>query len=294
VRSASRLYLLLLLCITAACDTEDRPSLHGYLYFAAGNYIGSFDLSDSSSAAVVNLGDVSIDHLGPFQNDLLITLREYSNGREVSRILRFNVRRSETFTLFPGLDAEFLPADSVIIYDDGLNLLATHRANSYNDETLIDAHGRNARPSVVVLSDAEILYNQLVEDEVLIQRYDSITNTSSPLPALSRLCSLNAAVWLPDRQRLLCRVRRDESGLGNYQLVSLDGQQVSPVGLPADRKFRALGYLHDQGKIVLSEVSRSWGGGQPRNAVWIYDLHAKDVWRIARDQYLGDAVVYRP
>ena len=55
---------LLIIGLIASCDTAERGELHGHLYFAAGSYVGQFDLSDSSSAPVVNLGDVTIDRVG--------------------------------------------------------------------------------------------------------------------------------------------------------------------------------------------------------------------------------------
>ena len=61
-----RLVILLLVGMLTSCGEADHKTLHGHLYFAAGNYIGLFDLRDSSSVAVANLGDVTIDHLGPF------------------------------------------------------------------------------------------------------------------------------------------------------------------------------------------------------------------------------------
>ena len=197
---------LLIIGLIASCDTAERGELHGHLYFAAGSYVGQFDLSDSSSAPVVNLGDVTIDRVGRFiGDDLLLTVREYVNGRETSRILRFNPRRTVSSPLFSGMMAEYLPSSSTVIYDDGSRLLATHRRKAYRDEVIIDVHGHNSMPAVVALSDAEILFTSVNDDDVLIQRYNVETNSSQALHDLSTICVLNGAVWIAESRQLLCR-----------------------------------------------------------------------------------------
>ena len=104
-----RVLLLVVLGLIASCDASDQQAAHGHLYFAAGSYVGLFDLSDGGSAPVANLGDVTIDHISAYESsDLLLTMRDFANKREISRILRFNPRQNTSFPLFPGLQAEFL------------------------------------------------------------------------------------------------------------------------------------------------------------------------------------------
>ncbi len=286
---------LLIVGLIASCDSSDHGALHGHLYFAAGNYVGQFDLRDGSSAPVVNLGDITIDNVSPFiGDDLLLTIREFVNGRETSRILRFNPRRNFSSPLFSGMMAEYLPSSTAVIYDDGSRLIATHRKKAYRDEIVIDVHGHNSRPAVVVLSDAEILFNSAHNDNVLIQRYNVDTDTSQPLHALSKVCVLNGSVWIAESSQLLCRPHAVGTQKPGYLFVLLDGTIEGTLPLDDDKDFRALAFLPDQGIVILTERSNRWGGGQPRHAVWAYDMHTASSYRLARDQYLGNSVVYRP
>ncbi len=290
-----RVASLILLALVSSCDSPGHGRAHGHLYFAAGNYVGQFDLSDGSSLPAANLGDVTIDHLSDFRGgNLLLTLRVFVNGRETSRILSFNLRQGVSFPLFPGFDAEFLPSPKVVIYDDGLKLLATHRKRSYKDETVIDDHGYNSRPTVVVLSESEILFDRVADGDVVIHRYNAEDDTSEALQPLSEQCDLNGAVWISGTDQLLCRKRDVLPQDSSYMLVSLDGVVEETLLLPDDKVLRALVYLPDQRLVVLTERSSSWGGGQPRNSVWIYDMSTAESYLLAKDQYLGKSVVYRP
>jgi hypothetical protein len=290
-----RVASLILLALVSSCDSSGHGSAHGHLYFAAGNYVGQFDLSDGSSQPAANLGDVTIDHLSDFRGgNLLLTLRVFVNGRETSRILSFNLRQGGSFPLFPGFGAEFLPGPKAVIYDDGLKLLATHRDHSYKDETVIDAHGYNSRPTVVVLSESEILFDRVADGDVEILRYNADDDTLQVLQPLSGQCDLNGAVWISDTKQLLCRSPGTSQQDSTYRFVSLDGNVGKTLPLPDDKVLRALVYLPDQQLVVLTERSSSWGGGQPRNAVWVYDMHKAALNLLAKDQYLGKSVVYRP
>lgn len=290
-----RVLLLVILGLVASCDVTEKQAVHGHLYFAAGSYVGLFDLSDGGSAPVANLGDVAIDRISPYEsNDLLLTLRDFANERETSRILRFNPRQNTSFPLFPGLMAEFLPGSRAVVYDDGSRLLATHRRKAFRDEAVIDQHGYNSQPTVVVISGTEILFDYVVDDEVLIQRYDSDDGQSYPLHELSKICRLNAAIWIAGSGQLLCKVVFNSEEPPKYGFVTLQGSATSPLPLPADKNFRALIYLPDQNVIILSELSRSWGGGKQRHAVWVYDMTSSKAHRLAKDQFLGSSVVYRP
>jgi len=290
-----RLTLLVFFGLIASCDVSEEQALRGHLYFAAGSYVGEFDLSDGSSAPVASLGDVTIDHIRAYEdNDLLLTLRDFVNERETSRILRYDPRENASFPLFPGLMAEFLPGPRVVIYDDGASLLATHRTKAFRDEAVIDAHGYNSKPSVVVISDTEILFNSVVNDQVLIQRYDVEHDRSYPLQDLSKICRLNGAISIAGSGKILCKAVFNSGEKARYGFVSLSGTAAIAIPLPDDKNFRALAYLPDQDVIILSESSNSWGGGQQKYAVWVYDMSSSTAYRLAKDQYLGQSVVYRP
>jgi len=295
VTDVLRVVSLVLLGLVSSCDPSDQDQAHGHLYFAAGNYVGQFDLSDGSSLPAANLGDVTIDHLSNLPGgNLLLTLRVFTNGRETSRILRFNLRQGVSFALFPGFMAEFLPGPKAVIYSDGSRLLATRREHSYHDESVIDNHGYNSKPTVVMLSESEILFDRVIDGDVVIHRYDANDDASQALQQLSGVCDLNVAVWIAATDQLLCRKFGVAPQDSSYHLVSLDGVVEATLPLPGDKILRAIAYLPDQRLVVLTERSDSWGGGQLRNAVWIYDMLTAESYVIARDQYLGTAVVYRP
>jgi hypothetical protein len=295
VTDVLRVASLVLLGLVSSCDPSGHDQAHGHLYFAAGNYVGQFDLSDGSSLPAANLGDVTIDHLSNLPGgNLLLTLRVFMNGRETSRILRFNLRQGVSFALFPGFMAEFLPGPKAVIYSDGSRLLATRREHSYHDEFVIDDHGYNSRPTVIMLSESELLFDRVNDGNVVIHRYNADDDTSQALQQLSGVCDLNGAVWIGDTDQLLCRRLGTSPQDSSYVLVSLDGTIEKTLPLPDDKILRALVYLPDQRLVVLTERSNSWGGGQPRNAVWIYDMLTAESYVIAKDQYLGVSVVYRP
>jgi hypothetical protein len=290
-----RVPLLVVLGLIASCDAPDEQVPHGHLYFATGSYVGIFDLSDASSAPVASLGDVTIDHISAYESgDLLLTLRDFVNERETSRILRFKPRQNTSLPLFPGLMAEFLPGSKTVVYDDGSRLLATHRRNAFRDEAVIDEHGYSSKSVVVVISGTEILFNGVVDGEVLIQRYDSDDGRVYPLDELSKICRLNGAIWIAGSDQLLCKMIFDSEEAPKYGFVPLSGATTTALPLPDDKNYRALSYLPDQDLIILSELSNSWGGGQQRHAVWVYDMTASTAYRLAKDQYLGSSVVYRP
>ena len=275
-----RVPLLVVLGFIVSCDAPDRQTPHGHLYFTTGSYVGLFDLSDGSSAPVASLGDVTIDHISAYESgDLLLTLRDFVNERETSRILRFNPRRHTSFPLFPGLMAEFLPGSKTVVYDDGSRLLATHRRKAFRDEAVIDEHGYNSKSAVVVISGTEILFNGAVDGEVLIQRYDTDDGRVYPLHELSKTCRLNGAIWIAGSGQLLCKMIFDSEEAPKYGFVTLSGAATNSLPLPGDKNYRALSYLPDQDLIILSERSNSWGGGQQRHAVWVYDMTASTAYR---------------
>ena len=95
-----RLVALIAIALLSSCDLNNRFPPHGHLYFAAGSYVGQFDLGDGSSSPVSYLGDVTIDHLTAFEGgDLLLTMRVFVNQREASQIVRFKPRREESLSL---------------------------------------------------------------------------------------------------------------------------------------------------------------------------------------------------
>ncbi len=290
-----RLVALVALGLLSSCDLNNRFPTHGHLYFAAGSYVGQFDLSDGSSSPVSHLGDVTIDHLTTFEGgDLLLTMRVYVNQREASQIIRFKPRQEESLSLFPGRMAEFLSDPRVVIYDNGLKLFATHRRMGYSDEIVIENHGYGLVPAVVVISASEILFDRIIDGDVVIHRYDGNENESHALHRLSATCDLEGAVWLADSKQLFCRKLGASPPGSEHQLVSLNGAVDRHLNLPADKNLRALVHMPDQQMVVLSERSNRWGGGQPTNLVWIYELDTDESYVISKNQYLGDSVVYTP
>ena len=132
------------------------------------------------------------------------------------------------------------------------------------------------------------------DGNALIQRYDIVNKVSQPLPELSGVCDLGGAVWLAGSGQLLCKAHYESPQSARYVLASLDGSVNKALSLPEDKSFRALAYLPDQRLVILSQLSDSWGGGQPTYAVWVLDEATGESHPIAKDQYLGSSVVYRP
>ncbi len=82
--------------------------------------------------------------------------------------------------------------------------------------------------------------------------------------------------------------------MDGYVFVSLDGTIEKTLPLDRDKDFRALSFLPDQRVVIFTERSNNWGGGLPRHHVWAYAMDTARMNRLAKDQYLGDSVVYRP
>jgi hypothetical protein len=51
--------------------------------------------------------------------------------------------------------------------------------------------------------------------------------------------------------------------------------------------------LQDQESLVLTQPWRSLIGNRGKTAIWIYDLGSDDYYRLVKDQYLGETVVYK-
>jgi hypothetical protein len=63
--------------------------------------------------------------------------------------------------------------------------------------------------------------------------------------------------------------------------------------LPESRSFRAVAYLQDQEALVLTQPWYTLIGQRGKTAIWIYDLGSDEYYRLVKDQYLGETVVYK-
>lgn len=278
-----------------ACQQSTIPEVHGYLYFGAGNYLGRLNLRTGTSEIVANLGNVSIGHLSTFHNNELL-LSVHSSGRRGDRasILAFDLLTNRSRVLLPGSAAHHLPEAGKIIYDNGSALIAVPSKHLRSDGTVVNAHKWSRFLSVVTISNAELLYASRQEQQPTIYRYSLMSESVSTAAALSLVCTLDGALWIADLNRLLCTGSTSKVEMPRLQLVTLDGHIDSYLDLPTDKRFRPVAYLEDQRILLLSETSRSWPDGRERNSVWVYDLTMGDSRQLTANQYLGDAVVYRP
>ena len=285
-----RLLLLAVLCLPA-CESASTGDLHGVLYFAAGQYLGELRLATGDAVPAAHLGDVQLLRVSALDNDeLLLSVWDRRPGRPPFRIERYDVARGGTSMLMEGRSAHYLRDGHLIVFDHGQALLAVTRRNVKNERIRIQAYGYQEAAPFIPLGNDAVLYR--APDGVL-HRFDAGTLQSVALPALSEVCPLQGAVWIDDRNSLVCRTRSTAESEPVYRLVSLEGGIGEALALPAGRDFRAVAHLADQQVLILNEVRSRRFDRRLRYPVWGYDLSSGRLYAIHEDQYLGDTGVYR-
>ena len=126
-----RFKVVILCCVLSACSEPEQKDLHGFLYFASGNYVGRFDLHDGSSSIVANLGDVIINSIDSLDSDrLLLSMVSFTADREMPRISWLDIKTGRTMDLFGGTDASYLSGTNRILSENQyLGSSAVYRNN---------------------------------------------------------------------------------------------------------------------------------------------------------------------
>lgn len=289
-RWPGRVILLLALLQVAACGGPDEPELRGGLYFASGNYLAHLDLRDGSTSVVASLGDAEIREISPHSgNRLLLTVFGNVNQQDTHRLVLYDIESRQTLTLLNSRHGRYLPGTRTLVYDDGTRIIVAEKTGGAWQKNEVAGHRFNAPVRILPVSATRFLY--AVEDEQ-IHAYDNVSRRSIRLDALTALCDLDHALWLPGRDALLCRVEGARDREYSYPLVGLDGAVRGSLPLPSSRSLQPLAALPDQGVLVLAEQWQGWLSGRRRSAVWIYRFADEHTYRLFDNQYLGRWVVY--
>jgi hypothetical protein len=281
--------LLLAGGLLAGCAADDRAELRGSLYFAAGKYLAALDLRDGSTSVVANLGDTEVLSLGrSVDNRLLLNVIGTENQRSMHQVVLFDVASRQRMTLLNGRFGHHLPGTRVLVFDDGAKTWVTEKVGGTWEKTGVVEHGYGADVGIMPTAATRFIYR--VEDGPFFV-YDLATGRSIPLPGLESRCSIDRALWIAEREEMLCRARRDD-GTYEFAYVALDGSKVEVLPVPGDKDLRPVAWLSDQNVLILTgrwqaRVSNRWKWG-----VWVYRLDTGEFYRMLDDQHLGETVVY--
>lgn len=287
------IFVVLLLPTLLSCDSPEEAGLSGHLYFAAGNYVGQFDLRSGASTIVANRGNNSIRRISPFGRDRLLLSEEWTvNRRNVSVISSMDLKSGRADALVSGIHAIYLPDHKAIIYDDGsrLHVKPLRRNSGLNAE--IASHGLNDVTAILGVSRDTVLFQLESSGRRAIRSYNVVTQESQQHDELASLCSLTSAVWIDESERLACIVRVTATEPYELVLAALEGTIERRFALPDGGLFHVLTYVPGQDALILTERRETMLGSAQRNAAWMLHVPSGDVHRLVRDQYLGDSAVY--
>lgn len=281
----------LLVAVLSACEPEPRLELHGTLFFDAGPYLGRISLSTGDVLPVTNLGDQRIQRVSRFDNgDLLLSIVKYVDAQPRDRLVRFNPRTLDDTTLVAAQAGHYLEASNTVIYYRGSQLMHAPLTQLRGGGRVIESFNWRSPPQVVSVGESGALF---AGTDGAIQRYDPSSDSIERLEALSATCSLRDAVWLADREKLLCRTAGTVGGATMLVLADLEGRPHETLALPEGRDFRPVAYLSDQRVLILNETRRGRTSRHMAYPVWAYALDSGHLQRVADDQYMGESAVYR-
>ena len=284
-----------LLALTAGCEQQSHPELRGHLFFGSGQYLGRLDLRDGSTSVEANLGDVSIRRVAAYGDEnLLLTVFGIVNHKESFRLMQYEIATGQTGILFSGQNGLYLPAEEVLVYSEDLRLRAKVRSANGRTDVELARHEFSDRVQLLPVSDAVFLYSISNAGGEAIFAHDARTRATTRLQNLSAVCGLDGAVWIDEQQQLLCRMTTSSGQFEGYSFFDLDGAPHGGLSLPAGKSFRIVAYLQDQDTLILTQPWQSFVGGSRKTAVWVYKLGSDDCYRLVKDQYLGETVVYSP
>jgi hypothetical protein len=283
--------LLPALVQVSACEREKHDELSGSLYFGAGEYLAELELHNGNVNIETSLGKVDIRGISRRNDErLLVTVFGSVNQQYKHSLVLYDLATRQSLAIAYGRNGHYLPGTGVLVYDDGVNLIVAEREDDGWQKTEVVSHAYNATLQVEPLSATRFLY---ALGGQAIQLYDVVSRRVIELTALSEFCHLDAALWEPQREQLLCRRRLDD-GDYEYLMASLDGVLESRLSLPESRNLQPLVFLPDQGVLVLTERWRSKISDRQNHAVWVYHFDSGDFYRLLDNQHLGRSVVYRP
>jgi len=283
---------MMALLAVSSCDSQDRAGIDGHLYFASDNYLGDFDMDTGVAVVAANLGNLSIQQVGPFRDDeLLVAVVASIDGRDIHKIVHINPADNYVGTLYLGRRAHYLADVDAIVYDDGHRLYVRSVEGEFPRRVVGAGVSPSSRPDVVPVSGHAFIYRDVVDGRGEFRLYDARSDSSRGLPGLSDACDLDGALWIDPAGQLLCHAAGGAAA--GYRFAGLDGEVREAEGLPHGGRLRALAYLPDRRLVVLAEVSTSWFTGRPRHGVWVYDPELQEARRVSKDQFLGDSVAYR-
>ena len=284
----------LLFAQLAGCEQPSHPELRGHLYFGSGQYLGRLDLRDGSTSVEANLGDVSIRRVSAYGDEnLLLTVFGIVNHQETYRLMQYEIATGQTGTLFNGRKGLYLAGREMLVYDDRLRLRAKVSSESGRVDVELAQHGFRDRIELMPVSDSRFLYSIADTEGERIFAHDAYTQTTKYLEKLSAVCGLDGAIWIDATRQLLCRMATSSGQFEGYSFFTLDGTPRGRLSLPESRSFRAVVYLQDQESLVLTQPWRSLIGNRSKTAIWIYDLGSDEYYRLVKNQYLGETVVYK-
>jgi hypothetical protein len=263
----------------AGCERQSHPELRGHLFFGSGQYLGRLDLRDGSTSVEANLGDVSIRRVSAYGDEnLLLTVFGVVNHKETYRLMQYEIATA---------------GEEMLVYDDRFRLRAKIRSANERVNVGLARHEYGDRVHLVPVSDSSFLYSIGDTERSLIFVYDATTQVRKPLQELSGVCGLDGAIWIDAYEQLLCRTTTSTGQFQDYSFFDLDGTRHRRLSLPESWSFRAVAYLQDQGVLVLTQPWRSLIGNRGRTAIWIYKLDSDKYYRLVKNQYLGETVVYK-
>lgn len=289
-RTAPLLFYCVVALTLAGCEPDSHRELTGSLYFSAGSYLGRFDLGDGASSAAANLGEATIQHVSAIDEyHLLVATREVREGRTISRVVQLDTRSNQIVDLFSGTAAWFIPDGDFYVIDDGKRLLARGRRGQQYSDLVIAEQRNHSRIPVTIVDNQELLYS--IDGERGIRLFNVRSGRDIALAELSRMCTLDGAVWVESRQMLLCR-QTAETGAGRYIFASLSGDDQAGIDLPDEDGLVAIAEVPGQDALILTSLARGPLGGNIRYRVWLHDLRNGSNHRLADDQYLGSSVAW--
>ena len=226
------------------------------------------------------------------QGRLLLAETAVVEGHDVPRISWIDLETGRAETLYSGVIARYLPEAAALVWDDGSTLHVTGRYRNSHINAEIMSHGLNQLSAIIGVSGHVALFEVGLPEDRVILSYDINTRELAKREGLSTKCRLVGAVWVGDREALVCPAKDGASAGREHLLVDLQGNVRDRLALPEGRQFTALAYAEDQRLLFLTEYWSSLWGAE-RFAVWSYDVNDGQSYRIVRNQYLGNSAVYK-